>query len=117
MKKLKNNVKELVEEEYIRASEKFGAKHNSMHEAYAVILEEIEEAKLEVGLVDEFIKKYWEATKHNAPQMGKNKIQNLYEYALNAACKYIQVAAMAHKALQGYVVDELPSLDDIGLTD
>jgi len=41
---LNDGIKQLVDNEYNRASEKYGKEFNSSHEAYAVILEEIEEA-------------------------------------------------------------------------
>lgn len=36
---------DLIQAEYLNACEKFGDKYNSLHEAYAVLLEEVEEVK------------------------------------------------------------------------
>lgn len=38
-------VDELIQAEYKNACEKFGDKYNSLHEGYAVLLEEVEEVK------------------------------------------------------------------------
>lgn len=40
-------VNELIQAEYKNACEKFGNKYNSLHEAYVVLLEEVEEARSE----------------------------------------------------------------------
>ena len=94
-----------VTAEYDRAAEKFGAKHNSAHEAYAVILEEYEEAMKEskffVGQLREI---YWRKVKGEIrwepPEGGC--LEEMYDAAKSAACEWVQVAAMCHKALQGY---------------
>ncbi|MBQ5876657.1 MAG: hypothetical protein IIW71_11830 [Treponema sp.] len=38
-------IEQLIQAEYKNACEKFGYKYNSLHEGYAVLLEEIEEVK------------------------------------------------------------------------
>ena len=41
-------VNDLIQAEYKNACEKFGEKYNSLHEGYAVLLEELEEVKPEI---------------------------------------------------------------------
>lgn len=41
-------VEQLIQTEYENACEKFGKKYNSLHEGYAVLLEEVEEAIVDV---------------------------------------------------------------------
>lgn len=100
LKQLKHDITLLVTDELIRASEKFGDKHNSSHEAYAVILEEFEEAKQEIAYVDAFLKNYWVDVKQNSAKA--STLVDLEECAINGAAELIHVAAMARKALRGY---------------
>jgi len=96
-------INQLVEDEYKRASEKFGKKFNSSHEAYAVILEEFEEASHESDMFEKGIGQYWNNVKSN------DSIQKVWlvvtqDCAKKAIAEWIQVAAMCHKAsltLQG----------------
>jgi len=102
MDKLLKDLKELVLEEYGRASEKFGAKHNSPHEAYAVILEEIEEANDAIEATGAHLGHFWYMTKSDNPELNVYHAANMRDCALKCAAEMIQVAAMAHKAIQGY---------------
>ena len=99
MDKLIADVKGLIEEEYGRASIKFGATNNSDHESYAVLLEEVQEAQFECKGVDLALSVFWEKCKKNDTDEYKLDIcRKLENRALLAACEFIQVAAMAHKA-------------------
>ena len=46
--KTENLTQELINTEYLNAVVNHGAKYNSLHEGYAVLLEEVEEVKLEI---------------------------------------------------------------------
>ena len=99
MKKLIDEVTQLVEAEYGRASIKFGCINNSDHESYAIIKEEADEARDELNAVDDLLKYFWNQVKGNSPDPEKLKIcQKLQSCALLAACELIQVAATAKKA-------------------
>lgn len=99
MHKLLEEVKELIEREYGRASAIHGLTHTSDHQSYAVLLEEFEEAKEEVNLCQSCIEKFWELVKSDSPDYQKmNDLRLVYSKALFGACELIQVAAMAKKA-------------------
>lgn len=99
MDKLLTDIRALVDEEYARASAKFGPVNHSAHESYAVLLEEVEEAKDEPEALDEYLKKFWEAVKGDDLMAQKIKLRFVRTCATNAAAEYVQVAAMAKKAL------------------
>lgn len=100
MKKLIEEVKELIEREYGRASAQYGLTHHSDHEAYAVLLEELEEAKDEVRFCESAVQKFWEQIKKDVKcqPFKLNSLELVYNNALMGACELIQVAAMAKKA-------------------
>lgn len=100
MKELINEVKPLIRNEYARASEEFGPVNHSDHESMAIISEELEEARDQLSYCSDDILKFWKCTKDkDAVDSDKlNALDKLYTDALLAACEFIQVAAMAHKA-------------------
>lgn len=76
---------------------KFGH-NNSNHEAYAVLLEEIEEAKSEIHVLEIGQKFIWEDIKRNAkPEDLQKDYKKVYKTAINLAIEAIQCAAMARK--------------------
>lgn len=101
MNKLKAAVTELVEKELSLASEQHGEKFQSHHEAYAVILEEVEETLVEVEFVKHWIKVLWTAIKDDNFTNTETSFKLIEEKAILAACEAIQVAAMAEKAIRG----------------
>lgn len=99
MNKLIAEVTELIEREYGRAGAKFGLTNHSDHESYAVLLEELEEAKVEVGTLERQVALFWGMTKCNDPDTRKFQLLlQMHKNALYGACELIQVAAMAKKA-------------------
>ena len=99
MNKLIEEVTELIEREYGRAGAKFGLTNHSDHESYAVLLEELEEAKVEVGTLERQAALFWGMTKCNDPDAKKFRLLlQMHKNALYGACELIQVAAMAKKA-------------------
>jgi hypothetical protein len=102
MKNLYISLEEIMKEEYERATKKFGYKHNTSHEAYAVILEEVEEAQESFDSVRIELAEFWKKVRNdNDNTIGANA-HNLMEQALLGACELIQVAAMAYKAKKGF---------------
>lgn len=103
MKQLKINIENEVAAEYKRAVEKFGECNNSQHESYAVLLEEYDEAVEEFEAVKQCMMQLWTSTKNNKDDISiklqKNILKNMKNIAINTACEFVQVAAMAEKAL------------------
>lgn len=105
MKKIKQGVEALVEQEYNLAYKDHGEKFHSAHEAYAVILEEAEEAGEDLSRVRTNLSNFWLFNCRKNDKLCEQKLHSLTkikENAILAACEAIQVAAMAHKALKGF---------------
>lgn len=100
MKQLRKKVNKLVEDEYALASKDHGARFHSQHEAYAVIMEEVEEAHEEMHKIGMSLGEFWKKCRSDSD--GNQELIELETHAKNTICELIQVAAMAHKALQGY---------------
>lgn len=98
MEKLINHVKTLVGVELERANTIHLPYFNSYHEAYAVILEEIEEAEIELKRVRERAAWAWHHIKLDLAEETDIGLKAAEEYAINAAAEMIQVAAMCRKA-------------------
>jgi hypothetical protein len=105
MKELIKEMRACMLSEYDRATAIHGSLHNSPHEAYTVILEEVEEANdvLDCDLKSAMTR-FWNAVKRDFdgvidPNEAANEIKDA---AISAAAELIQVAAMAHKATLGY---------------
>lgn len=96
MQELINKVQELVAFELERANTIHPPKFNSYHEAYAVILEEYEEAKEAFEAVEWDKDLAWDSIKHDENPNGLLKA--VEKAAIAAASEMIQVAAMARKA-------------------
>ena len=100
-------VEALVQEELARASEQFGGRHHSPHEAYAVMLEELQEAQEESGDAHQMIDLYFYHVKGNSePKYMQSTLRDLLNHSINAACEFIQLAAMCEKALRGYETED-----------
>lgn len=102
MNELIESVAKLAEEEYQRASAKFGPKNNSPHESYAVLLEETEEAQEQVSVIQSRMEAFWLTVKGDATDAMGVYLNSIKMAAILGACELIQVAAMADKALMGY---------------
>lgn len=89
-------IEELVQEELKEANEIHPA-FASDHEAYAVILEELEECEEELAACKRQLGAIWEQTKQDIENHGL--YMHLKEYAKRLAAEAIQLAAMADKAM------------------
>lgn len=102
-KSMREIIEQLVSEELARANEKFPG-FNSNHEAYAVLLEEVEELQHEViQLAGKGMTEMWEITKR--PRKGgtrapKATLQTMRHITVKAIEEAIQVAAMCDKWIQ-----------------
>lgn len=99
MEQLINDVKNLVEVEYGRASAIHGLTAASDHEAYALIKEELEEALEELTQVDAYLNRFWTLVKQDAAITDKfGTLIELQRKAINAAAECIQVCETIKKA-------------------
>jgi hypothetical protein len=101
MEKLIQEVNQCVANERERASAKFGPINHSDHESYAIILEEFQEAMEDTVSCHSAIERFWELTKDKSGTCANkvNSLRALRQKAILAACEFIQVAAMANKAI------------------
>lgn len=100
MQDLVNEITDCIEREYRRAAEKHGERHSSPHEAYAVILEEFEEAMEDIDAARRALNSMWSVAKNNSSTLAS--VSTLETAATMAAAELVQVAAMAKKAGLGY---------------
>lgn len=98
MKELLNEVDKAIQNEYDRAKEKFGPYHNSPHEGYAVILEEVEEAEEDRETFRHLLEWYWSRIKKNDASAYQTAVA-MEKVAAHAAAEWIQAAAMCRKAI------------------
>ena len=99
MTELLNEVKNCVIAEYGRASENYNKIHHSMHESYAVLLEEYEETQELNEAFKKLLDTIWSLVKsNNLHKHMSSDFRELRDVAEHAAAEWIQVAAMCHKA-------------------
>lgn len=91
-----SKIQELAYEELKEANEKNPLFHSD-HEAYAVILEELEETEENVKAMGYCIQAMWDCVKRDKEP--RKSVENLKNFALNTAAEAIQVAAMCDKVL------------------
>lgn len=93
---VKRDLYGLIDKELEAANQKFPL-FNSIHEAFAVILEE---AKEEAGNLDILMNNFWIGVKENHdPEALHEELTGIYKTALDLAVEAIQTAAMARKGI------------------
>lgn len=99
MELLKAELIRLADMELKDAKEKYGLNHSD-HESYAVLLEEVEEAREEMINVEYFLKELWGRIRSNAsPEENGKDFADIYNASINLAAEAVQCAAMAYKGL------------------
>ncbi len=91
-----SKIQALADEELKEANEKNPLFHSD-HEAYAVIMEELEETEENVKAMGYCIQGMWNYVKRD--KKPRKSVENLKNFALNTAAEAIQVAAMCDKFL------------------
>ena len=96
---LKAELIRLADIELEAAQEKYGLNHSD-HESYAVLLEEVEEAKEEMRHIEVWLPTLWESIRTDASPGEKGRsFTEIYDYSISLAAEAVQCAAMARKGL------------------
>ena len=82
----------------LEAARKEHEEFHSLHEAYAVTLEEVEEAEKEMREIERTIMDVWTATKEDDTTSASMMFNMIEKSAVALAAEAVQVAAMARKA-------------------
>lgn len=101
-----NIIYDLIDKELEFANERFGG-FNSLHEAYAVVLEEYEEMMEEVESVTAELDILWKRTKSadDSPQqreISQHNLMRMKRYAVALIMESIQLGAMIEKTTEMY---------------
>lgn len=106
---IKRDIYNLIDKELEAANEKFPL-FNGKHEAYAVILEEAEEAMDEAATLEILVNNFWLGVRGNhEPEALHEELTAIYNTAINLATEAMQTAAMARKGILSNI--ELLSID------
>ncbi len=94
-------VSALVSEEYQRAAVEHGGTAHSPHEGYALIKEEMEEAREEMTKLEQQAGHFWTEVKADELTYCPHYLDEIRKAAILGACELIRAAAMADKAMAG----------------
>lgn len=89
-------IKDLVSEEYLSAKTNHGDLA-SLHEGYAVLLEEFEETAEELDRIGKSVEFLWSAVRHNSKVYLSDSAKTIRDHAIKCAAEAIQVAAVAER--------------------
>lgn len=96
---IKDNLYKLADKELSAANEKFPM-FASLHEGYAVTLEEVQEAYTAAGDLTMILEHAWKKIKANGePERIESVFETIYETSVELAEEAIQCAAMARKVI------------------
>ena len=95
-KKIKPLINEAIAAEYESANEKFPT-FNSVHEGYAVLLEEVEEARADFERVEVYMRTLWSAVKRDYNKSCFASVHDVKCAGIRAIHELIQVCAMCDK--------------------
>lgn len=101
MNVVKEHVKFLVNKEYDAVNETHKP-ISSMHEGYAVLLEEIEEVCEACKELKRRNDVFWYEIRNNNDKYLKSVIGKMLDTSIEAACEAIQVAAVCRRILDRY---------------
>lgn len=97
MRELTEQVQKLATEELERANKKF-SQFWSLHEGHSVLLEEIEESKDAIQMLERHFKQLWEGIKEGQDYCVLEVYgESVRKYAVALAAESIQVIAMTDK--------------------
>ena len=96
MNYVENLIPALVEAELRKANE-LNPPFHSMHEGYAVLLEEVEETEEALKSVKSYLEMIWHYIRWNKPEVALQMTKELEARANHLAAEAIQVSAMTRK--------------------
>lgn len=94
-------IKQAIHAETEEAEVQYGKIYHSLHEGYAVLKEEIDEARDEHIVLKNNLFQFWNNVKINRNQLAKNNVNEIREHAERLALEAVQVAAVCNKILNG----------------
>lgn len=92
-----NLVEHLIQAKYKNACENLGEKYNSLHEGYAVLLEEVDEVKFHITDLFGDMDGFWSGVKENNKLYCKDGVGYLLKHTTNAIKELAQVGAVLMK--------------------
>lgn len=81
---------------------KHGEKYASLHEGWAVLLEEAEETKEELENVTLAMDRLWRITRQDKTQLATDCASQIAHFAARAAAEAIQISAVARKIAEAW---------------
>lgn len=99
-------VNELINAEYLNAVVNFGEKYNSLHEGYAILVEELEEAEDCFKCVKIGIQNIWHGIKSNKQEIVKGELNEALLDLTNTIKELAQVGAVLQKIKNTLEVNE-----------
>lgn len=97
--KTEMKINEAVSLELVRACKVYGADYHSLHEGYAVLLEEVEDAENELIYIKNHLAMIWDSVKVDDPAEVKSNARIIALDAVNLAKEATQIAAVAKKII------------------
>ena len=82
----------------LEAARKEHEEFHSLHEAYAVTLEEVQEADEEMDAVKYYANAFWDCVRSDDAECADKQLAHIEKCAVSLAAEAVQVAAMARKA-------------------
>lgn len=110
MDHLLSNIQLCEREEYARAGKQHGLTFHSLHEGYAVLMEEAEEATEEVKNLERDMATFWQATRNDDIPSAQVVADKIRQTAYLLAAEAVQTAAMAHKLLTSIGCNQIPKI-------
>ena len=98
-KKTETKINEAVTLEIVNACKTYGAVYNSNHEAYAVLLEEVEETEKNLDYIKNRLSMFWDEVKQNNDNEVKSNARIIALDAVELAKEACQIAAVCRKIL------------------
>lgn len=92
-------IEEAVTLEIVNAVKTYGAEYSSHHEAYAVLLEEVEEVEKEFDYIKNHLAMIWDAVKQDDTNEVKANARIIALDAVELAKEACQIAAVCRKIL------------------